>query len=172
MNSMNRLSSCQRLRLKWNCCFFSSCIRFLPQMQKKFPKKSCWQVPLQHFNVSGAAGEMEHVCPVKAQHGKLGSWHVPLASLIPMNFLSPQHVSWPQHWESEEHPETFSSKQSQHFRFAQNSVPSQSESLQHSRHLLNSGTPQQWPDSQSESGPHELPFGLGAMHFLSLLMMN
>ena len=127
-----------------------------------------WQFPLQHFMFSGAAEEVEHCCPAEAQHDTLGSWQVPFTSLpiLPMIFFSPQQVSCPQQCESELHPKTFSCKQSRHSRSKQKlfSVAGQWESIQHSRHLLNGHTPQQWPDAQSESGIHDLPLGLGVMH--------
>ena len=48
----------------------------------------------------------------------------------------------------------------------------QCESLQHSRHLLKGTRPQQCPDAQSESGTHDNPLALGAIHFLFLLKNN
>ena len=40
----------------------------------------------------------------------------------------------------------------------------QSPSLQHSRHFLKGGIPQQLPELQSDDVAHRSPFGLGATH--------
>ena len=134
-----------------------------------FPVRSCWQDPAQHFKFSGANLELEHCAPCKAQHRLAVAMHVPFIKRMPKKFFSPQQVAWLQQWASELHPFCPMVKQSLQALPRQNLLLPQWKSLQHSRHLLKGQTPQQCPDAQSESGTHDFPFGLGAMHLRFLL---
>ena len=125
------------------------------------PGGNFWHFPLQHLN--GAKGDGLQSCPWRTQQRFEPAKHFPFFKTTPNNFICPQHFEEPQHWSLFLHDWPMG-EQGEHCLSLQTSLLPQSELVQHSRHLLNTKKPQQFPDAQSEPCLQDFPFESGAIH--------